>query len=92
MDDPLQVSPDGLLAATISSDKSAKIFDVVSFDMMAMLRLPFTPSAVEWVFKKGEAQARLAVADADSAQVHIYDARSGSNDPIKSMKVGALCE
>jgi peptidylprolyl isomerase domain and WD repeat-containing protein 1 len=60
---------------------------VVNFDMMAMLRLPYTPSAVEWVFKKGEAQVRLAIADKDSADVHIYDAKSGSNDPIETMKV-----
>ncbi len=34
--------------------------------------------------QRGEAQARLAVADRDGAVVHIYDTRSGSDDPVAS--------
>ena len=34
--------------------------------------------------QRGEAQARLAVADRDAAVVHIYDTRSGSDDPVAS--------
>lgn len=47
----LVVSADGSLAASISSDKTAKIFDVLNFDMIAMLRLSFVPSCAEWLFK-----------------------------------------
>ena len=47
------MSADGSLAASISSDKTAKIFDVLNFDMIAMLRLSFVPSCAEWLFKVG---------------------------------------
>lgn len=45
------MSADGSLAASISSDKTAKIFDVLNFDMIAMLRLTFVPSCAAWLFK-----------------------------------------
>jgi hypothetical protein len=56
-----QVSADGLLCCTISDDKAVKIYDVINYDMMAMLKLTFHPKAVEWVFKQGDARAKLAM-------------------------------
>ena len=47
----LAVSHDSSLLVSISHDKSVKVFDVASFDMMAMLRLPFVPACAEWIFK-----------------------------------------
>lgn len=123
----------------------AQVFDVAAFDMIAMLRLPFVPGVVEWVFKvgvrslalqengsapqlllhallcrrahagqvaphrssccstvpggaqitrrmlpcpapqRGDAKTKLAVSDLDSPAVHIYDLKSGSNDPIDTL-------
>lgn len=83
----MQVSVDGLLCCTISSDRSVKIYDVVNYDMMVMIRLPFVPGAVEWVYRQGDVKARLAVSDQNSRFVHIFDARAGSNDPIISKEV-----
>ncbi|KAF9596982.1 hypothetical protein IFM89_014696 [Coptis chinensis] len=83
----LAVSVDGLLCATISSDHSVKIYDVVNYDMMVMIRLPYIPGSVEWVYQQGDVKAKLAIGDRDSANVHIYDARSGSNDPIISKEI-----
>ena len=54
----LSVSADGLYCATIGHDNSAKIYDVVNFDMTLMLRLPFTPTACEFVYKKGRGAAK----------------------------------
>ncbi|KAK9833523.1 hypothetical protein WJX81_001231 [Elliptochloris bilobata] len=85
--DGLAVSHDSALLVSISTDKSVKVFDVASFDMMAMLRLPFVPACAEWVSKKGEAGARLAIAERDLPIIHIYDARSGSDQPTASVKV-----
>ena len=82
-----QVSLDGLLCCTISNDRSVKIYDVVNYDMMVMIRLPFVPGSVEWVYKQGDVKARLAVSDRNSSFVHIYDARAGSNEPIISREV-----
>ncbi|KAM7275776.1 hypothetical protein ACFE04_017642 [Oxalis oulophora] len=83
----LAVSVDGLLCCTISSDHSVKIYDVVNYDMMVMIRLPYIPSAAEWVYEQGDVKAKLAIADRNSSFVHIYDARAGSNEPIISREV-----
>jgi peptidylprolyl isomerase domain and WD repeat-containing protein 1 len=82
----LQVSIDGALCATISSDKTAKVFDVATFDMMAMLRLPFVPGVVEWIFDRNDSQAKLAISDAAGPLIHIYDIR-GDRDPIGAAAV-----
>ena len=59
----VSVSSDGLYCATIGQDKSVKIYDVVNFDMTLMIRLPFLPTACEFIYKKGEAQQKIAVSD-----------------------------
>ncbi|KAK1435088.1 hypothetical protein QVD17_00848 [Tagetes erecta] len=83
----LAVSADGLLCCTISSDRSVKIYDVHNYDMMVMLRLPYTPGAVQWVYKQGAVKAKFAVSDLNSPFVHVYDARAGSNEPIISKQI-----
>ncbi|CAH2065469.1 unnamed protein product, partial [Thlaspi arvense] len=83
----LAVSIDGLLCCTISNDDAVKIYDVVNYDMMAMIRLPYIPGAVEWVYKQGDVKAKLAVSEKNSSFVHIYDPRSGSNEPIASKEI-----
>ncbi len=56
----MAVSNDGTLLVTFSSDQSMKIFDVVNFDMMHMLQLPFVPAAAEWVYRvRGHAPCYL---------------------------------
>lgn len=86
----MQVSVDGLLCCTISSDNSVKIYDVVNYDMMVMMRLPFVPGTIEWVYKPGDVKVKLAVSDRDSSKVHIYDARSDSRDPIIEKQVAII--
>lgn len=83
----MQVSVDGLLCCTISSDRSVKIYDVVNYDMMVMIRLPFVPGTIEWVYKQGDVKAKVAISDRNSSYVHIYDARAGTNEPIISREV-----
>ncbi|GAB4824731.1 cytochrome P450 monooxygenase 71 [Ancistrocladus abbreviatus] len=83
----LTVSVDGLLCCTISNDQSVKVYDVVNFDMMVMIHLPFVPGAAEWVYKQGDVKAKLAISDRNSSFVHIYDVRSGSNEPIISKEI-----
>eukprot|EP00891_Asterochloris_glomerata_P002139 jgi/Astpho2/2139/fgenesh1_pm.00040_%23_3_t len=62
------------------------VFDVLNFDMIAMLRLPFVPSCASWIFKRGEAAAKLAIADQDSPAVHIFDIRSGSEESLQQIR------
>ncbi|XVF05212.1 hypothetical protein REPUB_Repub05bG0152600 [Reevesia pubescens] len=72
----MQVSADGLLCSTISNDHSVKVYDVVNYDMMVMIRVPYIPGAIEWVYKQGDVRAKLAISDRNSSFVHIYDART----------------
>lgn len=80
----LAVSVDGMLCCTVSNDQSVKIYDVVNYDMMAMVRLPYIPGCAEWVYRQGDVKSKLAISDRNSSFVHIYDARSGSNEAIVS--------
>ena len=34
---------------------TSQVFDVLNFDMIAMLRLPFIPSCASWIFKASNA-------------------------------------
>jgi len=73
----------GSLLATISTDCCAKIFDVINFDMINMLKLQFTPRCCEWVSSAGDALAALAVSDAETPAIHVYDGR-GTKEPLHS--------
>lgn len=44
-------------------------------DMINMIKLDFVPSTVCWIHKRGEAQAKVAVSDADSSAIHVFDGR-----------------
>lgn len=81
----LAVSTDGTMCASISTDQTVKVFDVASFDMIAMLRLPWVPGCVEWCFKPGDAKAKLVVSDSGSGAIHIYDMRSSSEEPLDQL-------
>ncbi|KAI8471687.1 MAG: putative cyclophilin (cyp-15) [Monoraphidium minutum] len=83
--DGLAASDDGSLCASVSRDGTAKVFDVLTFDMIAMMKLPYVPGVVEWLIKKGDARSKLAISDLNSPTIHIYDARSGSDEPVASV-------
>ena len=80
----LSVSADGGMCATIGSDNTCKIFDVVNFDMLLMLKLPYAPTACEFVFRRGDAVHALAIGD-DAGTIRVYDALSSSAEPVKTL-------
>ena len=55
------MSNNGELACTVSDDKSAKIFDVVNFDMINMLKLNFTAGCCGWLYNSGDARCAIAM-------------------------------
>jgi WD40 repeat protein len=57
--DCMSVSYDGSLLATVSRDGTAKVFDIVTFDMVLMLKLDFVPSVCEWMYRVNEAKVIL---------------------------------
>lgn len=71
----------GSLLCSVSSDKSLKVFDVVNFDMINMMRLDYTPLCCEWIHCPGDAISALAVSDAATNKVYIYDGQ-GTNVPL----------
>jgi peptidylprolyl isomerase domain and WD repeat-containing protein 1 len=73
-------SVDGKLLATISADKTVKLFDVVCFDMINIIELPCVPKAVCFV---GRAQSLLAISDEQSPNIYIFDARGEDSQPVK---------
>ncbi|GBN35946.1 Peptidylprolyl isomerase domain and WD repeat-containing protein 1 [Araneus ventricosus] len=71
----ISVNSSGTLLCSISNDKSLKVFDVVNFDMINMIKLNYCPSYCEWVHGAGDAIAALAVAKQDSKEIYVYDGR-----------------
>lgn len=82
----VSVSADGRSFATAGADKTVKIFDVITFDLLAMLPLDYTPRCVCWVHRKGASLPLLAVADEGKPVVHIYDGRGEKQEPIHTLK------
>ncbi|KXN88078.1 Peptidyl-prolyl cis-trans isomerase cyp15 [Leucoagaricus sp. SymC.cos] len=73
----VSASADGQLFATVSEDQTAKVFDVVNFDMINIIKLGYVPHACCWVHRKGLAQGLLAVSDSTTGTIHFYDGRGG---------------
>eukprot|EP00092_Neocalanus_flemingeri_P029729 GFUD01032277.1.p1 GENE.GFUD01032277.1~~GFUD01032277.1.p1 ORF type:complete len:679 (-),score=208.83 GFUD01032277.1:59-2095(-) len=82
----IAVNATGALLATVASDKAVKVFDVVNFDMINMLKLDYIPSCASWIHKPGDAISELAVAEEDSTNIHVYDGK-GSAEPLKTLKL-----
>jgi peptidylprolyl isomerase domain and WD repeat-containing protein 1 len=47
------VSDDGALCVSISRDGTVKVFDVLTFDMIVMMKLAYVPGVAEWLIKVG---------------------------------------
>ncbi|KAH8825352.1 peptidyl-prolyl cis-trans isomerase [Flagelloscypha sp. PMI_526] len=80
----VSASADGQLFASVSEDGTAKVFDVVNFDMINIIKFGFAPHACCWVHKKGEAQGLLAVSEANSGTIKLYDGRGGDT-PLETL-------
>ncbi|KAF6775731.1 hypothetical protein AHF37_04278 [Paragonimus kellicotti] len=46
----LSISVDGELACTVGDDKTAKVFDVINFDMISMMKLDFMPCGCCFIY------------------------------------------
>lgn len=82
----VSVSQDGRSFATAGVDDTIKIFDVVTFDLLAMLPLSFTPKCLQWVHKKGASLPVLAVSEESQPLIHIFDGRGEREDPMHTIK------
>ncbi|KAL4916054.1 hypothetical protein BDW62DRAFT_218927 [Aspergillus aurantiobrunneus] len=82
----VSVSADGRSFATTGSDKTVKIFDVITFDLLAMLTLEFDPRCICWVHPRGASLPLLAVTDGASSLIQIYDGRGENPSPLHTLK------
>ncbi|KAJ8305534.1 hypothetical protein KUTeg_016079 [Tegillarca granosa] len=71
----MSVSGNGELCCTISDDKSAKVFDVVNFDMINMMKLDFIPQTSAWIHNSGDPIAAMAISVKEGNAIHIFDGR-----------------
>ncbi|KFX87490.1 hypothetical protein V490_08218 [Pseudogymnoascus sp. VKM F-3557] len=81
----VSVSADGRSFATAGSDKTIKIFDVITFDLLTMLSVEFTPKCVCWVHQRGASLPLLAVSDEVNHSIRIYDGRGDNLEPIHTL-------
>ncbi len=82
----VSVSQDGRSFATAGADQTVKVFDVVTFDLLSMIQLGFEPRCICWVHKKGASLPLLAVSDAQTPVVHIYDGRGEKQEPMHTIR------
>lgn len=82
----IAVSQDGRSLATAGADETINIFDVLSFDLLAMMTVPYVPKCICWVHQTGASLPLLAVSQDDKALIHIYDGRGEREEPIHTIK------
>ncbi|XP_072920628.1 peptidylprolyl isomerase domain and WD repeat-containing protein 1 isoform X1 [Hemitrygon akajei] len=75
------VSAEGALFCSAGDDQAMKIFDVVNFDMINMLKLGYHPGKCGWIYSPGDAISAVACSEKVSGKIFIYDAR-GTNQPL----------
>ncbi|KAL8851845.1 MAG: hypothetical protein Q9221_003271 [Calogaya cf. arnoldii] len=81
----VSVSQDGLSYATAGADKTIKIFDVITFDLLAIIQLDFVPRSVCYVHRRGASMPLLAVSEDVGHAISIYDGRGESQGPLHTM-------
>jgi peptidylprolyl isomerase domain and WD repeat-containing protein 1 len=79
------ISADGAAFATAGDedDKTIKLFDVVTFDLLSILNLESAATCICWVHRRGSAPM-LAVAV--GKVINIYDGRGERQTPIHTLK------
>ncbi|MCJ1286892.1 hypothetical protein MMC26_006238 [Xylographa opegraphella] len=81
----VSVSQDGRSFATAGVDNTVKIFDVVTFDLLAMLQLQSIPLSICWVHRRGASEPLLAVSEEIGHVINIYDGQGLSPTPVDSI-------
>ncbi|TRZ08244.1 hypothetical protein HGM15179_018862 [Zosterops borbonicus] len=69
----IAVSSEGALFCSVGDDKAMKVFDVVNFDMIKMLKLGYHPGQCEWVYCPGDAISSVATSEKRNNQpLHVF--------------------
>lgn len=81
----MAVSTNGSLMAVISEGMSMKIFDVVNFDMINMMKLTFIPRTCAWIHHSADPISAVAVSDKDSSTIYVFDGK-GAEEPLHKLE------
>uniref|UniRef100_A0A1B0DPN1 peptidylprolyl isomerase n=1 Tax=Phlebotomus papatasi TaxID=29031 RepID=A0A1B0DPN1_PHLPP len=71
----VSVDCQGNLLCTASVDKSIKVYDVINFDMINMIKVNYVPKCTEWTYSGSDVIASLMVSDSDSNAIYVYDGK-----------------
>jgi peptidylprolyl isomerase domain and WD repeat-containing protein 1 len=78
------VSVDGAFFATAGDedDKTIKIFDVITFDLLSILNLEQPATCICWVHRRAQTPVLAVVI---GREIHIYDGRGDSQTPMYTL-------
>ncbi|KAL8833283.1 MAG: hypothetical protein Q9176_008041 [Flavoplaca citrina] len=81
----VSVSQDGRSYATAGTDKTIKIFDVITFDLLAIIQLESVPRSICYVHRRGASMPLLAVSEDVGHAISIYDGRGEAQGPLHTI-------
>lgn len=81
----VSVSQDGRSFATTGVDKTVKVFDVITFDLLSIIQLETPAKAICWVHRPGASLPLLAVSSETRPDIQIYDGRGESATPLHTI-------
>jgi peptidylprolyl isomerase domain and WD repeat-containing protein 1 len=79
------ISTDGTMFATVGDedDKTIKLFDVVTFDLLSILNLQVPVTCLCWVHRRGTSPLLAASA---GKEIHVFDGRGDRQDPLHVLR------
>ena len=72
----LCVNQSGTLLCSTCSDRTLKLFDVLGFDMITMVKLDFIPSCSSFVHSSRDPLSTLAIGDEQSNKIYLFDSKN----------------
>ncbi|KAL8680448.1 MAG: hypothetical protein Q9186_003346 [Xanthomendoza sp. 1 TL-2023] len=81
----VSVSQDGRSYATAGADKTLKIFDVITFDLLAIVQLESVPLSICYVHRRGASSPLLAVSDDLGHAINLYDGKGETQKPLHTI-------
>ncbi|KAL8695257.1 MAG: hypothetical protein Q9224_003429, partial [Gallowayella concinna] len=81
----VSVSQDGRSYATAGADKTVKIFDVITFDLLAIVQLESVPLSICYVHRRGASSPLLAISDDLGHAINLYDGKGETQKPLHTI-------